>query len=148
MTDPELQRRASRRVDVLDRIAELQEELKTFKAEDKSDGYDEKALAKCIKELRQGPEHQAAQLELELVLDTYRRNLGLPTTLEDAQQRVADAAVSVPGADAGERVADRIRRMADSPGLAGTSIQFGDGEPIPLGPDRKARAKRATETVP
>ena len=91
-TNAELVRRAERRVTLLDEIAERQEELKQLKAEDKADGFDEKALAKVVKELRRGADYQADQLELELVLDTYRRALGLPVTLEDAQRRVAAAA--------------------------------------------------------
>jgi uncharacterized protein (UPF0335 family) len=91
-TNAELVRRAERRVTLLDEIAERQEELKQLKAEDKSDGFDEKALSKVVKELRRGADYQAAQLELELVLDAYRRAVGLPVTLEDAQRRVAVAA--------------------------------------------------------
>lgn len=83
--DAELQRRIQRRVEALDEIAELQEQVKEFKADDKAAGYDEKALGHVIKELRGGPDKQAANLELEEVVDVYRRAAGLPTTLETAQ---------------------------------------------------------------
>lgn len=63
--------------------------------------------------------------------DTYRQALGLPTDLETAQRRARAEAEDVPGDDAD------VQRMAgDDPALAGTSIQFGDGAPIPLGPKR------------
>jgi hypothetical protein len=92
----ELKRRAQRRVDLLDQVAELQEELKLFKAQDKEDGFTEKALAQVIKEMRRGVDYQAAQLQLELEVDTYRRACGLPVTLEDAQKLAAAEAAEVP----------------------------------------------------
>ena len=51
-----LRERASRRVEVMDDIAALQGDLKDFKAEDKADGFTEKALSQVIKELRKGIE--------------------------------------------------------------------------------------------
>lgn len=104
----ELKRRADRRMRLLDEIAERQEELKDCKAEDKSDGYSEKALAQVIKELRKGPEYQEAQLSLELELDTYRKAVGLPVTLDAAQEAVRAEAESLPE-DAAERAGKRAR---------------------------------------
>ena len=82
----DLKRRADRRVTVLDQIADLQDDMKQLKAEDKADGFNEKALAQAVKEMRRGIDFQADQLQLELEVDTYRKAVGLPRTLEDAQQ--------------------------------------------------------------
>lgn len=87
-TQAELRRRAERRAAVLDEIAERQEELKALKAEDKADGFTERALAQVVKELRRGADYQADVLQLEMELDTYRAAVGLPRTLEDAQRAV------------------------------------------------------------
>lgn len=95
----DLRRRAQGLCDLLNQVADLQEEIKTLKTEAKGLGYDMKAFAQIVKELRRGSDYQAAQLELELVVDTYRRAAGLPCTLEDAQEAVRDDASSVPGDD-------------------------------------------------
>lgn len=76
----------------LDEIAEAQDQIKQLKAEAKAEGYDLKALGQIIKELRKGPKFQAAQLELELVLDTYRDAVRLPRDLETAQAAAKSAA--------------------------------------------------------
>ena len=81
----ELKRRAERRLNLMNTITEHQEELKDLKAEDKADGFNEKALAQCIKELLKGAEYQEEQLQLELEIDTYRRAIGLPTTLKQRE---------------------------------------------------------------
>lgn len=82
--------------DHLNDIADGQEEVKKLKAEAKSEGYDLKALGQIIKEMRKGPDYQAQQLTLELVLDTYREAADLPRTLEQAQSAAAAAAETVP----------------------------------------------------
>lgn len=91
----ELKKRALALADLLDQVAELQGEIKILKAAAKEDGYDMKAFAQIVKEQRRGVEYQAAQLELELVLDTYRTAMGLPVTLDAAQERVSKAAGEV-----------------------------------------------------
>ncbi len=91
----ELKRRAQVISDKLDEIGELQEEVKQLRAEAKADGYDVKVLNKVVTELRRGADYQADQLELELLLDTYRTAVGLPTNLEDAQRRVREEATSL-----------------------------------------------------
>lgn len=106
--DAELKRRADRRMVLLDEIAERQEDLKQCKSEDKADGYTEKALAQVIKEMRKGPEFQEAQLSLELELDTYRKAVGLPVTLEAAQTAVREEAEALP-AQAAEKAGARAR---------------------------------------
>lgn len=87
----ELKRRAERRVNILTEIGNLQEDLKALKAEDKADGYNEKALAKCVTEMLRGAEYQEEQLQFELELDTYRTALDLPVTLETAQRHVRES---------------------------------------------------------
>lgn len=96
LVNEELKRRAASAGTLLDEIAERQEDLKALYAAAKSDGYDMKAFRQIIKELRRGPEFQSAQLELELVLDTYRRGVGLPVTLEAAQEALGNEARAVP----------------------------------------------------
>lgn len=90
-----LRERCRRRVEVLDQIDELKDELKTFKAEDKVDGFTEKAIGQVIKELRKGVDFQAGQLQLELEVDTYRKANDLPVTLAEAQKRAHAAAEDV-----------------------------------------------------
>lgn len=92
----ELARRAKSLSDILDQIAKLQSEARTIKQNAKDEGYDMKAFAQVVKELRKGEEYQVAQLQLELVLDTYRAGVGLPVTLEVAQQRAAAASKETP----------------------------------------------------
>lgn len=105
---------------LLDTIGKAQAELKDLKQEVKDEGYNVKVLAQIVKEQRKGAKHQEAQLTLELELTTYREAVGLPTTLEDAQQRVREEARRT-HADDGE---------ADAFGEDDT-VQFGDGPEIP-----------------
>ena len=62
-------------------------------AAEKSSGFTVKAFNQVVKEMRRGAAFQAAQLQLELELDTYRAAVGLPVTLDAAQQAVTDAAL-------------------------------------------------------
>lgn len=109
----ELKRRAESVSDLLDQKAEIDADIKAVYEAAKNDGYDMKAFKQIIKELRKGPEYQAAQLELELILDTYRKGAGLPTTLEDAQKLVGDDAETVPE----PRSEKRRRETAKKAGL-------------------------------
>lgn len=97
--------------DHLNDIADLQEEVKQLKAEAKSEGYDLKALGQVIKEMRKGADFQCAQLSLELVLDTYRGAVGLPTTLEQAQSAAAATKESVPEPK-GKRARSRLAGLS------------------------------------
>lgn len=58
--------------------------------------------------LRKGPEFQEAQLSLELELNTYRKALGLPVTVEAAQQAAREDIESLPD-DAADRAGARVR---------------------------------------
>lgn len=79
---------AERMQRLLDEIAERQDDIREIRAEAKADGFDVKVLNKVVQELRKGAKYQQDQLEMELVLDTYRAAAGLPTRLEDAQAAV------------------------------------------------------------
>lgn len=121
--DYELQRRARRRIEEIDAIAEHQETLKNYKSEDKSDGYNEKALGAVIKGLLKGPEAHADQLAFELEVNTYRQAVGLTTDPAEAQRLALDAKGGLPDAG-GEAAADGVFGEADT-------VQFGDDPPIP-----------------
>ena len=98
---------AERMTRLLDDKAAIDEDIKALKGEMKSAsfGKDEmKAFAQCVKELRRGADYQADQLQLELILDTYRGALDLPRDLEVAQTRARAAAETLP--DGGDGVSD------------------------------------------
>jgi uncharacterized protein (UPF0335 family) len=141
----ELRRRARAVSDKLDEIAELQGEVKELKLEAKSDGYDMKAFGQIIKEMRRGPDFQADQLTLELVIDTYRVAVGLPTDLEVAQEAAREASSQVPGAGGEARHPKRrtkdLEDMLSDPALDGTAMSVGDGPFVELGSRRRAKTK-------
>jgi len=112
----DLKGRAEELAGVLDDIAELQDRAKEIKADAKAEGYDMKVFNQVVKEKRRGASYQCSQLEMELVLDTYRSALGLPVTLEDAQKRAAD--------DAGELPSSKKEKK---PKRGGDVVPFGKG---------------------
>lgn len=116
-TNEELERRAKNLSNLLDDKAEIDADIKALKDAAKADGYDMKAFAQVVKEMRKGPEYQAAQLELEFILDTYRRGVGLPVTLEAAQKAVTDEAGSVPEPKSETRKRDKAKDRAKDKGL-------------------------------
>ena len=81
---------------LLEEQAALAGDIKQLKAEVKDEGFNLKAFNQAVKEKRKGASYQCDQLELELEMDTYRRDVGLPTTLEEAQDRLRKEAASVP----------------------------------------------------
>lgn len=91
----DLRDRIERLDGLLDELAEVQEQIKALKTEMKEDGYNMRAVGQILKERRRGAEFQAAQLTLELEVDTYRRATGLPVTLEAAQAAVLAGASEV-----------------------------------------------------
>jgi hypothetical protein len=95
----DLRHRAARRQPLLDQIAKAQSELKAFKAEDKDDGYNEKALGAVLKGLRKGPEAHADQLLFELEVSKYREGVGLTTDASEAQDLAQRAARGDTSAD-------------------------------------------------
>ena len=88
--DEEYQRRVERRLMIMQAKAEIAAKEKTYKAEDKSDGYDEKCLNSAAKCKFKGAVWYADQLEFELEIKTTREAAGLPITSEDAR-KAADA---------------------------------------------------------
>ncbi|MGE0022497.1 MAG: GapR family DNA-binding domain-containing protein [Hyphomicrobium sp.] len=94
----DLKGRAEQYAGVLDEIDEAKERAKDIKDAAKSEGYDMKAFAQVVKEMRKGAKYQADQLQLELVLKTYRHGSGLPTDLAEAQKRAAAEAEAEPEA--------------------------------------------------
>ncbi len=94
--DAELKRRVDRRIDILDQVADLTEELKAFKAEDKSDGFTEAAIADAVKLRRADPDKVLATLMLEAEKTVYRKAAGVPIDIETAQTRARDEAERVP----------------------------------------------------
>lgn len=104
----DLKRRIDRRVALLDEVAELQEEMKGFKAEDKADGYTEKAIADAVKLRRADPEKVLATLMLEAEIDVYREAAGVPTDIESAQALAAEAAETLPAPKEKRRDRDAV----------------------------------------
>lgn len=94
--DAELERRVQRRVDVLNDMDELKEDLVDYKAEDKADGFTEKAIMQVVKERRKGPDYQVAQHTLEAEVDTYRKACGEPTNLQEAHDKAAKTVRETP----------------------------------------------------
>lgn len=131
----ELRRRARALCDVLDQIAELQEDAKEIKGEAKADGYDMKAFAQIVKEMRRGPDYQADQLQLELVLDTYRRAVDLPVTLDAAQEAAREAAGATPEPRRGRSLEDEL----SDPKFDGVSMSVNGGDMVELGTKRRRK---------
>ena len=84
---------------LLDEKAALDADIKEKRSEIKELGFNVKVFNQIVKEKRKGASFQADQLEMELELYTYRRETGLPVTLEDAQERARKEAESVPSTD-------------------------------------------------
>ncbi|MFZ4807496.1 MAG: GapR family DNA-binding domain-containing protein [Hyphomicrobiaceae bacterium] len=113
--DAELRRRVDDLCTILGQIDELQVQAKQIKAEAKQDGYDMKAFAQIVKECRRGADYQVAQLELELIVDTYRHAANLPVTLEAAQEAARAAAEELPETVTEDRPArQRTGRMLEA----------------------------------
>jgi len=104
--EAELKRRIERRIKLLDDVAELQEELKGFKSEDKSDGFTEKAISDAVKMRRADADKVLATLMLEAEIDVYRRVAGVPTEIEAAQEAAAAEAEAIPEPKERRRRAD------------------------------------------
>ncbi|ADJ22997.1 hypothetical protein Hden_1184 [Hyphomicrobium denitrificans ATCC 51888] len=83
----DLNSRADQIIAVMDEIDDAKVRLADIKANAKASGYDLKALSQVVKEKRKGAGFQAQQLELEMVLDSYRKAVGNATDLEKAQER-------------------------------------------------------------
>lgn len=95
MDDSDLKRRATRIGDFLDQIEDLKADLKVEMKAAKSAGYDLKAIRQVIRELRADDEKVQAQLEFELVVESYREAVGVRTRgmLETGQAAARVSAV-------------------------------------------------------
>lgn len=112
---------------LLDTIGTAQGELKDLKQQAKDDGFNLKCLAQVVKERRKGAQYQADQLMLELEVDTYRQNAGLPVTVEDAQERARKEAAG--GGGGGSVFGEN------------DTVQFGDGPEVPAREFERAAKK-------
>lgn len=106
-SEAELKRRIDRRVDVLDQVAELAEEMKGFKAEDKAEGFNERAIADAVKLKRADPDKVLATLMLEAEKAVYRRVAGVPVEIAEAQKAAAVHAGNVPEAKSAKKRGSR-----------------------------------------
>lgn len=95
-SSPELKRRVERRISIVNQADELKEELKSFKAEDKADGFTEKVITQMVKEKRADADKILAQLTLEAEIDVARHACGLPTDLETAHRLAQEEAETLP----------------------------------------------------
>lgn len=95
-SNDDLKRLAENMQRLLDDKAEIDAGIRALKEAAKSDGYDMKAFNQVVRELRKGSDYQQGQLELELVLDTYRRGVGLPVTLDAVQAVSRQQAEAMP----------------------------------------------------
>lgn len=91
-----LKARIDRRVEIAEEAGELKAKLAEFKAEDKNDGYNEKAIADAVKMRLADPEKVLATLLFEEERKVYRKAAGVTVELDEAQRLAAAAAKSEP----------------------------------------------------
>lgn len=94
--ESDLKRRIERRLGILEQADELRAELATFKAEDKDDGFTEKAIADAVRMKRADPEKVLATLLYEAERDVYRKAAGLPVDIETAEKIAREHVKEVP----------------------------------------------------
>lgn len=92
----DLKRRVDRRVEIFDEADELREKLAEFRAEDKSDGFTEAAIADAVKLRRADPEKVLKALMLDAEKKVYRKAAGVETDLEAAAVAARRHAENVP----------------------------------------------------
>ncbi len=85
--------RVDRRVEVAEQAGELKKKLAEYKAEDKADGLNEKAIGDAVKMRLAEPDKVLNTLLYELERESYRKAAGVPTKIEDAK-RIAEAAAA------------------------------------------------------
>jgi len=76
--------RVDRRVEKLEAVAKLKAEIDEMKAEDKSEGYEEKLIGDAVKMRMKDPDKVYAVLEAEAKRTSYRRAAGVETDLAKA----------------------------------------------------------------
>lgn len=92
---------------VLDKIETLKGEAKLIKEAAKSEGYDMQAFATVEKLKRKG----FAQITFQMVLTTYLKAAGLPSTLEEARRAAEAEAGSEPESKTAKKEKRRRGRM-------------------------------------
>jgi uncharacterized protein (UPF0335 family) len=92
----DLKRRVDRRLDIYEEAEELKTQLAEFKAEDKSDGFTEAAIADAVKLRRADPEKVLKALTLDAEKKVYRKAAGVETDLGKAAEAARRHAESVP----------------------------------------------------
>lgn len=132
--DPAIAEIADKWVELEDEIDKQKTELKDLKARAKSDGFNLVTLRQIVKETRRGAKYQAEQLTLELELGTYRKAYGLPTELQDAQERA-------------RREAEGEGRGEESAFGERDTVQFGDGPEVPAREFERAAKGRRRERL-
>lgn len=92
----DLKRRVDRRVEIFDEADELRTKLAEYKAEDKSDGFTEAAIADAVKLRRADPEKVLKALMLDAEKRVYRKAAGVETDLKAAAEAARQHAESLP----------------------------------------------------
>lgn len=81
---------------VLDKIEKLKGEAKLIEEGAKSEGYDVKAFKAIDKLKRKGFAQIFKQIEFQMVLTTYLKAAGMPSTLDEARRAAEAEAESAP----------------------------------------------------
>lgn len=95
-TEADLKHRIERRVEIAEQAAKLKKTLSDYKAEDKSEGYEEKPIADAVKMRLADPEKVLATLLFEEKKKVYRKAAGVAVTIPEAERLAAAAAASEP----------------------------------------------------
>lgn len=96
---------------VLDKIEKLKGEAKLLKEGAKQEGYDVKAFDSVEKLKRKGFAQIFKQIEFQMVLTTYLRAAGLPSTLEEARRAAEAEAEAEPESKTAKKEKRRKGRM-------------------------------------
>jgi uncharacterized protein (UPF0335 family) len=92
----DLKRRVDRRLEIYEEAEGLRKQLAEFKAEDKSDGFTEAAIADAVKLRRADPEKVLKALTLDAEKRVYRKAAGVETDLKAAAEAARRHAESLP----------------------------------------------------
>lgn len=80
----DLKMRVDRRVEKLEEIEKIKKQIDEWKADDKSEGYEEKQVADAVRMRLKNPQQQYGVLESEAKRTSYRKAAGVETNLEKA----------------------------------------------------------------
>lgn len=96
---------------VLDKIEKLNAEKKLMKEAAKQEGYDVKAFDTVEKLKRKGFAQIFKQIEFQMVLGTYLKAAGLPSTLDEARRAAEAEAEAAPESKTEKKDKRRRQRM-------------------------------------